>query len=182
MTMILEKRMLERLGWTLADLVAWTRMHEPVEIESATLRCKKMRPVPDGTDLFAPNEDIVESYETSMVNPGEFLRPKVRSAPAIIQTDDLLCKIVVEPVGATLELILDAVRMPVRTLKGVEHPSGKPMVFTPEDVAKAAPGVWIERGVSVQAKIKGCNRPLATVRLFGWEVPGKGVRRAYPGR
>ena len=138
-------KILNRLGWTLPEIVALAKSAKPGEVEYASLRCKRGR-VPDGTDLFASNEGIAEEIETSVVNPA--------------QTDALICEIVVEPAGATVELILNV-------------SAGKPILFTQEEVAKAVPGIWIARGMSMQARIQYCANSRASVRLMGWEVVKK---------
>jgi hypothetical protein len=170
-------KILSRLGWTLPEITRLVRSSpsKPVEVEFALLQRKNGNAVPDGTDLFAPTKDLMEeSYETSMVNP-------FKGRPAIVQTDVLICEIVVEPAGATVELVLNAfLAEEVRVLDlgsrvKYEIPPGEPFVFTQEEVAKAVPGVWIARGMSVEAKIRGCTGSRAAVTLMGWEVVKKSL-------
>jgi hypothetical protein len=165
-------KILSRLDWTLEEVIGLTEESAPVvEVEFALLQRKKGNAVPDGTDLFAPSEDLLEeAYETSMVT---------LQGHAIIQTDVLIRKIMVEPTGATIELVLNAFAPRVHALPGVsleyEILPGESIVFTQEEVAKAVPGIWIARGMSVEAKIKGSTGPYAAVRLMGWEVVKKSL-------
>ena len=167
-------KILSRLGWTLSEITEMVRSSpsKPVEVEFALLRRARGKTIPDGTDLFAPSKDLLEeSYETSIM---------ALQGHAIIQTDILICEIVVEPAGSTVELVLNAfLAEGVRALDGgsveYEIPPGEPFVFTQEEVAKAVPGIWIARGMSVEARIKDSTGPYAAVRLMGWELAKKSL-------